>query len=312
MTLDGKSFILPTKAEVVNDAIMSGQPALILEGSTDLQLYNAITSALEYKVVLRPVELVDGFGEGCEEVIRLLGEIEEAEDLRGYARKHVAGVIDKDVRDYRGQVPQCELVVILKYYSVESHYVSNFVLEKCLIESTYIPNGEKIANVSKMIFEDFAKGCDDLFLASVEALKGAVDENYTADYQYSDGYGRLRDSELIKRLEEKKDDLLEFADSLGLDRSIDCLKRFVKGKVILDAFCFSVRKSINSLHEKCRNHESFICDYCKSGFENKCCYKVKSGVSENSIKNSILSHNVFIDFEYIIKDFNDRFELAID
>lgn len=37
------SQILPTAVEVVNDAIMSGQPNLILEGCTDISIYEKIS-----------------------------------------------------------------------------------------------------------------------------------------------------------------------------------------------------------------------------------------------------------------------------
>lgn len=304
MSADIKGYVLPTKAEVVNDAIMSGQAALILEGSTDIQLYMGVSTNLVRETVLRPVELISGFGEGCSEVIRFFDELQESDDLRPYVPMNVIGVIDKDVRDFRNEIPLIRNIVILKFYSVESHFICSSVVTRCLVDSTYAPQDVRLAKIADAAFDFFSQGATVLYLASLEALKGAVDDTYQSEFGYADGYGRLNDYSLVQRLTSKQTALLAFADTHGLSSTIESMKRIVKGKVLLDGFCSELKKFVEALPGTCGTDDIPQCDYCVSGLHKKCCYRMKQGVTEKSLRNAILGQLPIAEFEYLIEELN--------
>lgn len=302
-------YVLPTKAEILNDAIMSGQAAIIIEGITDIQLYRGIADQMQRDTVLRPVELIQGFGEGCAEVVRLFEEFEDTAELRPFIRGNVVGVIDKDVRDFRNEMPENDSVFILKNYSIESHYVCNAVLTRCLVDSTYAPQDGRLSTISNSIYQGFPQSYEYFYLASVEALRAALEPDYVAEYHYSDGFGRLKDVNLLGRLDAKRTAIVAYADNLGLDDSIDSLKLFAKGKALLDCYCSSIKIRIDALRSVCGTDEVPHCEYCASGVNNKCCYRVKVGVTEASLKNAILGQLPISELNYIIDGLNDLLKL---
>ncbi|WP_417701007.1 DUF4435 domain-containing protein [Pseudophaeobacter sp.] len=311
MTVENGGYELPTKSEIVNDAIMSGQAAIILEGITDIQVYQRIVSRLDRDVVLKPVELIANFGEGCSEVVRLFAELEEEDDLRPYVPKNILGIIDKDVRDFRGEMPQNGNVVVLKHYSMESHFACRSVITRCLADSTYAPQDDRLSQVAEQAYDKFCNANDVLFLASVEALRGAVEDNYQSAFRYSDGVGRLNDAGLVHSLEAKRQALVDFAEPYGLSASISSLKRFVKGKVLLDGFCNELRQFIRELPGGCGTTGVPHCDYCDAGLNEKCCYRTKPGVTENSLKNAILGQLPLAEFEYLIQELQEQLNSGV-
>jgi hypothetical protein len=287
---------------------MSGQASVILEGITDIQIYHRVLSSLDREVVLRPVELIADFGEGCSEVVRLFDELEGAADLRSYVPTNVVGIRDKDVRDFRGEIPNNGNVVVLKYYSMESHFACGSVVTRCLVESTYAQQDDRLNQIADGAYNMFCNTNDALFLASIEALRGAIEDTYQSEFGYSDGFGRLKDVGLVHNLEAKRQALVDFAESHGLSASNSSMKRFVKGKVLLDGFCGYLKQFIRDLPGSCGGVDVPQCDYCIAGLNEKCCYKLKPGVTENSLKNAILGQLPVAEFDYLIQVLNEQLD----
>ena len=281
----------------------------ILEGSTDIQLYKGVAEQLDRDIVLRPVELIDGFGEGCKEVIRLIDELEAEDELKAFVKKNVVGLIDKDVRDFRNEHPLSECVLTLKYYSIESHYVCSSVLVRCLVEATYAPQDSRLVGVAEAIHDSFPARVEPLYLGSIDALMASLDANHEADFRYSDGFGRLRDINLVERLMERKSVLSDYAESNGLSMTIDSLKCFSKGKVLLDCYCDELKRRIDGLTAECGVGPIQLCEYCASGIHNKCWYRAKTGVTTHSLKNSILAQFPFSEFNYLIDILNNHLKV---
>jgi hypothetical protein len=300
MTLEFTGSVLPTKAEIVNDAIMSGQAAIVVEGITDIQLYRGIVNCLEREAILRPVELIDGFSEGCHEVVRLIEDLEKSADLGPYIKGNIVGVIDKDVRDFRNEVPESESLFVLKLYSIESHYVCETVLARCIVEATHAPQDDRLNQISREIYQSFAQNHELFYLASVEALRAALEPGYSAEYRYSDTYGRLNDTRLRERLQLRKIPICEYAHTMGLNCDINIIRKISKGKTLLDFYCSTINNEIRKLKSACRAGNVPRCDYCDSGIAGKCYYKVKTGVSDASLRNTILGQFPTSELSYII------------
>lgn len=301
-----ETFVRLTPAEVINDAIMSGQAALVLEGITDFKTYAEVSSCLSREVVLKPVELIDGYGEGCQQVIQLICDLEDNLTLSPHLAGRVIGIIDKDVREFRGELPVSANIVVLRAYSMESHFVCSEVIERCLTDFTYISQGHQISGAADALFADFTFSLDKLFLGSSDALRGAVEVSYNPKFSYSDNFGRLKDQNLLSQLQGDSISIRSFAASKGLSCDLISLKKFVKGKVLLDAFCDFLSCKFEVLPMMCQQQVFQRCDYCSSGLNAKCMYRRKKGVTDIAIRNCIAGQFPRAEFQYLIDDLQAR------
>ncbi|RYG88233.1 MAG: hypothetical protein EON58_20135, partial [Alphaproteobacteria bacterium] len=174
--------------------------------------------------MLKPVELIDGYGEGCQQVIQLISDLEADHVLRPYVAGNVVGVIDKDVRDFRGELPNTNNIVVLSAYSMESHFVCAEVLERCITDFTYVSHDLDIAGAASVLFTGFTASIEGLYLGSVEALRSAVEVNYNPRFSYSDGAGRLKDQNLLFALGQEAASIRSFATARGLSQDMGSLK----------------------------------------------------------------------------------------
>lgn len=195
---------LPWGAEVINGAIISGQPVLVVEGITDLNVYRRIAASTGKDIVVTPVELIRGYGEGCAEVVRLIGDLETSDVTAGSISGNLIGIIDKDVREQRGEMPESDNIIILKLYSIESHFVAASAIAPCLRLSIPHLSDGALPSLQELLFSHFCASLDTLRLASLEALRGATDSSYSADFSYSESFDRLKDQNLVVRINAKK------------------------------------------------------------------------------------------------------------
>ncbi|AFO87889.1 hypothetical protein PGA2_c18930 [Phaeobacter inhibens 2.10] len=285
---------------------MSGQPILIIEGRTDIQAYDKLRSRLSIKVNLKPVELVKDYGEGNDQVIQLIRDLETIDRTGQLVSGNVIGVIDKDVRDFRGEVPESDHIVVLKNYSIESYFVCESVLDGCILQATSAPKDGRISAISRDVFNRFTEYCDDLYLASLDALRGAIEFEHSAKFGYSNSFGNLKNTALRSAIRNERTELEAFAGNRGLERSVNSMRSFVKGKVFLDALCSHVVSELKNLPSVCENSDEVCCDYCTAGTRNKCLYKVKPAVSASTIRNTILDQFPNIEFRELIEEINGR------
>ena len=84
--------------EILNEAIITGVPALIVEGIDDISIYDNLALKVPFEYEVYAVENIEGFSEGCEQVILAVEELNTLESEAHELTNHVLGVIDKDVR----------------------------------------------------------------------------------------------------------------------------------------------------------------------------------------------------------------------
>ena len=54
-------------------------------------------------------------------------------------KKYVVGIIDRDVRQYLNNLPVKENLLVLKYYSYETHLITDTTIKSLLEQLTKIP-----------------------------------------------------------------------------------------------------------------------------------------------------------------------------
>lgn len=292
---------LPRGVEVINGAIMSGQPVLVVEGITDLNVYRRVAASTGKDIIVKPVELIRGYGEGCSEVVRLIGDLEASDVTAGSISGNLIGIIDKDVREQRGEIPEGDNIIVLNLYSIESHFVVAEAIAPCLRLSIPHLSDNALPALQGLLFLHFCASLDTLRLASLEALRGAIDSSYSAEFGYSESFDRLKDQNLVARIKEKETDLIAFSNRRGIDQSLAAMRLIVKGKVLLDALVSSILTDLKKLNEYCGKLSIPSCGYCQGGVIGKCELRIGSAINATILRSSILSEFPEAEFAYLIE-----------
>ena len=116
--------------ELLNLAIMSKTPYVIVEGVDDIHIYEEIAKSAQVLCEVYSVEMLEGLVGGNDGVIQAMESIESLNMPEGKsAKEFILGIIDCDARYYRGEMPVLESVLSLSVYSIESHFVSKFSIK---------------------------------------------------------------------------------------------------------------------------------------------------------------------------------------
>lgn len=284
--------------ELLNLAIMSKIPYIIVEGVDDIQIYENIAESAQAHCEIYSVEMIEGLAGGNEGVIQAIEIIENLEMPAGkFAKDFVMGVIDCDARYYRGEMPSYQSIFSLSVYSIESHFVSKFSIKSAIDQLTRISLVDSV-DIDK-IYTAVETNIFNLYYFSLEALKNAVDPSYQSVVGFSASAGRRKDLNTVAALLAKKDDLEIFATSMHLSYDIESLRKFVKGKWLLNAYAEELFNEIEMLVEKCKTLAITQCRMCVRDNSAPCLYKVKEGFNKNSLF-SILKNFIEIpEFDYL-------------
>ena len=286
--------------EVLNEAIMTGVPALIVEGVDDIPIYSQITSKISFKTEIYAVETIQGYSEGCEQVISAITDLNALPNQNYRLPNHILGIIDKDVRDYRGELPQIEPILVLNYYSIESHFVSKSIIEHTLKLCTKANRELITEELVQIIMDEIETKLLDLYYFSLESLRKSLERDYNADFSYSYSCGRINDVVVKSKICSKKDELDKFASNHNLQPNLNALKKITKGKWLIDVFSSELLKSINNLQEKCKEDLIVTCKSCATNAFDKCLYRIREGFTKKTINSLILSNTDSSEFTYII------------
>lgn len=290
--------------EILNEAVMTGVPSIILEGIDDIEVYTRIAEKLNFDVEFYAVESIDGFGQGCDNVIGAIRELNLIDNSRYKLRDNVLGIIDKDVRDFRGEIPDIEPILVLNYYSIESHFVSKYIVEHTLNLCVKATKDLLDKELYKIIMDEVEVKLLDLYYLSLESLKNSLDKSYHADFSYSMKSGRLKDLKAKTAVYQKREELDEFAASKALTPCLDTLKVIAKGKWLIDAFAIELVNIIEGLKGKCREKQIVTCKSCLIEAYDKCFYRIKDGFNKNTVISLALTHVMGDEFDYIVDRIN--------
>lgn len=288
--------------ELLNEAVMTGVPIVLVEGVDDISTYHSIGGRVSFDIEIYAIENIDGYTEGCEQVIAALNELHNLPLSENPIKNHILGIIDKDVRDYRQECPQIESLLILKYYSIESHFVSKNILEHALGLCTKANNHMISDNDIQLLMDAIEEQLiQKLYYFSLEALKNALEPEYCADFSYSFKAGRINtDLDAKEKITEKTGDLDNLASTFGLSPSLNTLKLITKGKWLIDFFANEIIIELNNLPSLCKTEKITVCQFCLNQSFDKCLYRLKEGINKNSIKNFSVTCVDGEEFSYIV------------
>lgn len=292
-------------SEILNAAIMTSSISVIVEGVDDIQVYDKIARSANKTAEIYPIEIIEGYSPGCNHVVTAMDKITEIPQSNLNYSNYIIGIIDKDVKDFRGEIPTNQLILTLKYYSMESHFVDKEALPNIFESIIKAPKSLITNNFIDHLYESISLEDDDLFLVCLESLKNSLNEGYANDFAYSYPEGRIFSEDDLQKIRLKKDELIEFADSLSISKNLNNLKRISKGKWLLHYFCVKTISATQQLKDLCGTEPVQQCIICTGNGHspNHCLYKIKDSITTKSLKSSLMNNVFLSDFDYIRNKF---------
>lgn len=269
--------------EIFTAAIMSSTPAIIVEGMHDLKTYTSIAQSAVDVVDVHPVELIEGYSPGCKDVVDAVRALYSLDHRTHPVENFVLGIIDRDAREYRGELPSEDAILALDYYSLESHFVNCEVLAAFLKQFTRTHESKFGADFSRRAFEEISEGLLDLYYFSLEALKRAVQPAYAGDFRYSDSIACRKQEAIRAKIMAKQHELDQFASGLGIQANLDSLLKIANGKWLLTVFCELTEALFKKLPNYCGQFGAEQCTYCRHEVFNQCTYRAHEGVTHKTL-----------------------------
>ena len=284
--------------ETVIAAFMCKHPVILVEGQDDIKFYDNIATLKGISVGVQAIETIEGYSEGCEQVCNAMEEVAHLIQNDNRLKKYVMGIIDRDVRQYLNNLPVKDNLLVLKYYSYETHLITDITIKKLVEQLTKVPGSLITQEVIDWLKQDFESQSNELYYFSLEALKKMYDDTYKSDITYGlDGGAVIGGAKQYRwsLIEPKKNDLDQFAIVHNISKKD--LKYIAKGKWFLSTWCDYLIKKAKILHSVCGIHIP-QCKYCKVGQPNKCLWGSSSSFQVAEIK-SLLYTQQFIDLNEV-------------
>jgi hypothetical protein len=263
--------------DIVSVAIMSNEAIVIVEGKDDYQVYQTIADDVNPNIKVYQVNEFEDYEEGCTGVIKCIERLQPKFAERAGNINKILGIIDRDVRPFRNDIPELLGLFVTKHYSIETYFATQENLRKLISKITYSPVQDISDDLLAFVQADFLNSIGILFLLSLEALKNACEIDYDKQVCYDDAVGKITDrsfqNSILPLIDAKKDDLYNFAAIFGI--SINEIKLIAKGKWYLYWFLQQTYPKIRVLKESCRNSLFSQCRSCRVGNYNNCLLKMK-------------------------------------
>ena len=258
-------------------AIMNDERVVIIEGKDDYAIYKAIATKSNPKIEVYQVNEFENYEAGCRGVIACLEFLQaKLTENPNHANK-ILGVIDRDARFYRNEIPNLLGLFVTKYYSIETYFATTNNLRKLLSKITYSPISDINETVTDFVQTDFQNSLETLYLLSLEALKNACTQGYNTSICYDDSPAKIAGKDFINRvlpqINAKRSELETLENEHNL--TINNIKQIAKGKWYLFWFLAQIYPKIKTLKENCKQNNIPQCRSCKVGNFADCLYKTK-------------------------------------
>ncbi|MDI5996156.1 DUF4435 domain-containing protein [Pseudomonas sp. MDMC216] len=284
--------------ELLQTAIMGDLPIVIVEGLDDVRLYEAFAEQAGVQCDIVASENILAEKEGCEGVIKNIEIIESTADGFDVSR-YILGIIDRDARYYRGEVPASAAIMMLDFYSIESHFISKETVRR-VIESTLHAPGRLTQQIdSEAAYSAIISKLMDIYHVSLEALKKACVNGYNSEIGYSDKIRSVFLSGALPRILAKRAALDSFAQTMNISNCWDDLLLICKGKWLLDLFCDYLYDFISNLPQDCAAGKIMQCQYCSNNVSVKCLYRWRENYNSAHLRGMMLGYVDLPNFTYI-------------
>lgn len=293
--------------EVLAEAIMSKTPTIIVEGIDDIKFYQNICLVIGKDINVQAIETIEGYSEGCEKVKKAIEDIQNEITINSKIKGYILGIIDRDARYYKGEIPEIECLFVLNYYSYESHLIGSHSLRRLISVMTKTTERNINDSVINFVLNKINKEYEKLYYISLEALRSSCDMSYEGLVTYGKKAGSILDrkplEELWPQIELKKYELDIYAQINGI--TVNDLKYISNGKWLLHLWCNFILDRINDLSQHC-GKDLPKCDLCNSGKNDKCLWKVDVKFNNLQVKKLLCSQDYFDlnELKYIIDRIN--------
>lgn len=155
--------------DTINAALMTQTPVAIVEGYDDIKFYSNIALEKSLNLDVKAIETIEDYGEGCEQVIKAVDDATQLIQNDSRLKKYVVGIIDRDIRQYRGTIPVYDNIIILKYYSYETHLITPTTITKLIEYIAKVPKALINQDVIDYISANFvSKYLERLFISHLK------------------------------------------------------------------------------------------------------------------------------------------------
>lgn len=283
------------------EALMTEIPFILVEGKDDVPFYSRLCDKIGKERKVFPVDAIAEYnGHSCDDVINAVLKIENAAKNKEECQRFLLGIIDRDTRFFRGSLPESNCILVLKYYSFESHLINTNNIKVLLEKNTYM----KPEYLEKELLDEFLELEDEVFelfyYAGLDAMKNACETEYQSIVSYDKKAEEILKNKNIKtKLEQRKNELKEFAEKKKIEYDAESFKKIVKGHWYLWLYADSIKKKMEKLPRRCKNGEIKQCTYCMIKEWKKCLYNERIKIQINNIENSLITNYDYSDVGYI-------------
>jgi len=161
-------------------AVMLNEPMVIVEGKDDYQIYQNIARKINPAIEVFQVNEFENYTEGCRGVIDCMEVLQAKFDEKAENIQFALGILDRDVRPYRGELPDhLQGLFITKYYSFETYFASKENLRKLIAKITYTTAQDIDDQTLDFVLSETENPFSTLYLISLEALKNSCVPEYS-------------------------------------------------------------------------------------------------------------------------------------
>lgn len=274
--------------EWVNTTKLTKQKVIIVEGINDIRVYEKFAESPS--VHIDWIGSISGFAGGCDAIIRLAKELSTC-NIESIDSKFLL-IIDKDVRDFKGNLPEFSFVFTLKYYSIESYFVSFEHASYFLNFNTRVPRRD-LEEISHAFFEEYTKNLRHLYRISLAALSNSladVKDEKLPSYGEDGAF-------LNKKYESLALDIQSYEAKLNISESFENLKVICKGKWLISHFVNSLIDFCRSLPQKCQSRSITTCSGCEKG--HKPCLYAPQTVTKGEVERCLKEFLRTTDFKHV-------------
>lgn len=269
--------------ELLNTAIMTGIPIVIVEGHHDVPIYERLALSINKDCEIYASENILASQPGCSGVESNLTEIRKyAQDIP--VESYILGIVDRDARFYRNERIEDPAILTLEIYSIETHFVSSEAV-RFLIDSTTRATRHLVTPAdADIIFIEIQKSLEGLYIYSLEALRNACEKDYKSQFGYSDRIKAIISERHAPGIEAKRQALLEFGSRTNIPSGWNGILAICKGKWLLELFIDEFRKQISKLPEYCADNIISQCQSCIRNTHKNCLYKLAANFDTPQLK----------------------------
>lgn len=298
----------------IRKEVLKGRKLIIVEGIDDIKFYSDIIELLNYdtRARVKNIENITGTG-GCNEVKRIYDENYNDLKINGDL-SYFYCILDKDydLLNTRSTLNTSNLLV-LKYYSYESHLIYNKRIEDAIKHFIRAPKNEYCSNITEFIMNNIStEVLNKLYYLTAYSLMHWYKTNTIlfSDAKFSDIGNSIKldhvYNKYIVSLLPEIDEYIKIAFADDNINKIEFIKKYYRGKDLLSLYSNLIPIYLKRLKNDCVNEK--IISSCpqlnssESASSNckACLWAFREGDTISSKEMSIqLKSNLVVEFDLI-------------